>query len=41
MFGEMSDLLLTGQRVRPARATAEGFAFRFGDLPAAFKAILG
>jgi len=41
LFGEMSDLLLTGQRVLPARATAAGFRFSHADLPAALGAILG
>lgn len=40
MLGEMADLLLTGQRVMPARAQAQGFAFRYPDLPAALEAIL-
>jgi len=31
-FGEMSRLLLTGQRVLPARALETGFRFRFADL---------
>ena len=40
LFGEMSDLLLTGQRVVPARAIAEGFAFRHPQLTTALAAIL-
>ena len=40
MFGEMADLLLTGQRVMPARAAAEGFLFRYAELDAALAAIL-
>lgn len=38
MFGEMADsLLLTGQRVLPSKAEAEGFKFRFRELkPALF-----
>ncbi|HEX7915286.1 TIGR01777 family oxidoreductase [Rudaea sp.] len=40
MLGEMANLLLTGQRVLPARAQAQGFVFRYGDLPAALNAIL-
>lgn len=32
VFGEMAGLLLTGQRVLPARALADGFAFRFPTL---------
>ena len=35
LVGEMSHLLLTGQKVLPARALAEGFRFRFPELPAA------
>ncbi|WP_447940622.1 TIGR01777 family oxidoreductase [Pseudoxanthomonas mexicana] len=31
-FGEMAQLLLTGQRVLPAHALAEGFTFRFPTL---------
>lgn len=33
--GELADLLLTGQRVVPARALAGGFAFRFPTIEAA------
>jgi len=40
MLGEMADLLLTGQRVIPVRAQAEGFRFRYSDLPAALRAVL-
>lgn len=36
-FGEMSRLLLTGQRVLPARAVAAGFTFRFSDLESALR----
>ena len=40
-MGEMADaLLLKGQRVVPARASALGFAFRFGELDAALRDIL-
>ena len=35
LVGEMSDLLLTGQKVLPARALADGFGFRFPELRAA------
>lgn len=35
LFGEMSDLLLTGQKVLPRRALAEGFEFRYPALDAA------
>jgi uncharacterized protein len=40
MFGEMADLLLTGQRVLPRRALAEGFEFRFPQLEAALAEVL-
>jgi uncharacterized protein (TIGR01777 family) len=40
LFGEMSDLLLTGQRVVPARASAAGFVFRYPALQPALAAIL-
>ncbi|WP_454828956.1 TIGR01777 family oxidoreductase [Pseudoxanthomonas wuyuanensis] len=35
MFGEMADLLLTGQRVVPQRARAQGFEFHHPQLQAA------
>lgn len=41
LFGEMADLLLTGQRVVPKRATAEGFKFKYPDLASALAAIVG
>ena len=40
LFGEMADLLLTGQRVIPARASAAGFAFNHPQLAPALDAIL-
>ena len=40
LFGEMADILLTGQRVVPRRATAEGFAFEYPELPQALSAAL-
>ena len=40
-FGEMSRLLLTGQRVLPKRALDAGFEFRLGDLDAALQEALG
>lgn len=40
-FGEMAQLLLTGQRVLPAHALAEGFAFRFPSLDMALDDLLG
>ncbi len=39
LFGEMADILLTGQRVVPKRAAAIGFAFRYPQLAQAFAAI--
>lgn len=36
----MSQLLLTGQRVLPAHALAEGFTFRFPTLDAALDDLL-
>jgi uncharacterized protein (TIGR01777 family) len=41
LFGEMADILLTGQRVVPKHASAEGFKFKYPDLALAFAAILG
>jgi len=40
LFGEMADILLTGQRVVPRRAMAEGFAFKYPELSAALSAVL-
>lgn len=41
-FGEMADeLLVSGQRVYPARALESGFRFAYGDLDTALRAILG
>lgn len=37
MFGEMADLLLTGQRAVPARAVEMGFKFRFAKLEEALR----
>jgi len=39
LVGEMARLLLTGQRVLPVRARAEGFSFRYPDLRAALDAV--
>jgi ligand-binding SRPBCC domain-containing protein len=36
-LGEMAQVLLESQRVAPARLIAEGYSFRFPDLPSAFK----
>ncbi len=40
VFGEMSRLLLTGQRVLPLRAAAAGFQFEFPDLESALRDVL-
>jgi uncharacterized protein (TIGR01777 family) len=41
-FGEMAEpLLLTGQRVLPARAQAMGFHFRYPEVDLAFRGIFG
>ena len=41
MFGEMAEaLLLTGQRVLPVRAEAEGFVFQHRELEAALRDLL-
>src|SRR6185369_3366778 len=40
LFGEMADILLTGQRIVPRRAMAEGFAFKYPELSAALSAVL-
>ena len=40
MLGEMAQMLLTGQRVLPARIRAGGFQFNYSELPAALAAIL-
>jgi len=37
-LGEMADIVTTGQRVLPERALADGFTFRFPDLPSALAA---
>lgn len=38
ILGEMSELLLTGQRVMPKAALAGGYSFRFAELQSALKA---
>ena len=40
LLGEMSDLLLTGQRVLPKRALGAGYVFRYPRLKEALEAIL-
>jgi len=39
-LGEMSDMLLTGQRVVPAKLTALGYAFRYPSLAAALASVV-
>jgi len=41
LFGEMSDLFLTSQRVTPRAAVAAGFRFRFAGLRNALEDLLG
>jgi NAD dependent epimerase/dehydratase family enzyme len=41
LLGELSILLLGGQRARPNRLQAAGFTFRFTDLHAALENLLG
>ncbi|HEX4997048.1 MAG TPA: TIGR01777 family oxidoreductase [Terriglobia bacterium] len=40
-LGEVADVLLTGQRVRPRRALESGFTFRFPEIGEAFRNIVG
>jgi NAD dependent epimerase/dehydratase family enzyme len=40
MLGEMADaMILAGQRVLPAKATRNGFEFRYPDLDSALRQI--
>jgi hypothetical protein len=41
MMGEMADVLLASQHVRPDRLTTDGFAFRFPDIDAALTDLVG
>jgi len=41
LFGEMAEVVLGGQRVRPGRLLAAGFAFRFPELGGALADLLG
>ena len=41
LLGEMSLLLLGGQRAHPVRLQEAGFTFRFTDLNAALNDVLG
>ncbi len=40
LYGEMSEVLLSSQRVVPVAAEAAGFRFRYAQLPLAFRALL-
>jgi uncharacterized protein (TIGR01777 family) len=40
LLGEMADMLLTGQRVMPAKALALGFEFQYPELETALRAAL-
>jgi NAD dependent epimerase/dehydratase family enzyme len=40
LMGEMSDMLLTGQRVLPGKAQDSGYAFKYPNLLEALKACL-
>lgn len=41
LFGEMADVLVTGQRVLPVKALERGYRFRFSEVEAALGDILG
>jgi uncharacterized protein len=41
LMGEMSEMLLGGQRAQPGRLQAAGFTFQFTDLHAALDNLLG
>ena len=41
LFGEMAEVVLGGQRARPARLLAAGFAFRFPELDGALADLVG
>src|SRR5262249_48902305 len=41
MLGKVASLVTTGQRVLPRRALALGYSFKFADVDAALKDILG
>ncbi len=40
LLGEMADMLLTGQRVLPAKASSLGYTFRYPTLPEALQACM-
>jgi NAD dependent epimerase/dehydratase family enzyme len=39
-FGQVAEVITTGQRVVPKRALALGYSFRFSDIDAALKDVL-
>jgi NAD dependent epimerase/dehydratase family enzyme len=41
LYGEMADIVLTGQRVRPARLLELGFQFQQPEIGPALKNVLG
>jgi uncharacterized protein (TIGR01777 family) len=41
LYGEMAQIVITGQRVMPARLTELGYAFRHPDLESALRDVLG
>jgi hypothetical protein len=41
LLGEGAQVVLSGQRVLPRRAVSQGFAFKYGDLDAAVRQVLG
>jgi hypothetical protein len=40
MFGEVAEVLTTGQRVLPQRALAAGYTFKFPDIDTALRDVL-
>jgi uncharacterized protein len=41
LYGEMAEIVTTGQRVVPSRLTQLGYEFRYPDLEAALRDVLG
>ena len=41
LYGDMAEIVTTGQRAVPARALEHGFAFRHTDLDAALRDAVG
>jgi uncharacterized protein len=41
LYGDMAQIVLTGQRVTPGRLTELGYAFRFTEIAAALRDVLG